>query len=104
MVAKKKAKESKKGKKEEYKRLNWDYCECGCKGYSVSFGTEHYWLFWDIRGGDKYHLRKGHGFALSSPIGVYDSFDDADRAVREQVKPVLDAQRAELDRAQTALS
>lgn len=94
---------TRKRKKEKYKRLNWEYCECGCKGYEISFGTVHYWLFWDIRGNNKYHLRKGHGFVMSDPIGVYESFDDADRATREHVKPLLGDMRSQLERAETAV-
>ena len=69
------------------------------RGEADSFGTVHYWLFWDIRGDDKYHLYKGHGFTLSDPIGVYDSFDAADRATREHVKPLFGDMRAVLERA-----
>lgn len=91
-------------KKEEYKRLDWEYCECGCKGYSVSFGTVHYWLFWNIRGDKKYYLYKGHGFILSDPIGVYDSFDDADRATRDHLKPLYGDMSKELKRIEKTLS
>ncbi|OGG40548.1 hypothetical protein A2118_04005 [Candidatus Kaiserbacteria bacterium GWA2_50_9] len=73
----------------KYKRLDWEYCEYGCKGYAISFGTVHYWLFWDIHEDGKYHLYKGHGFTLSDPIGSYDSFDDADHATREHVRPLF---------------
>ncbi len=90
-------------KKEEYKRLDWKYCECGCKGYEVSFGTVNYWLFWDMHGDDKCHLYKGHGFILSDPIGDYNSFDGADRATREHVKPLLGDMKAELERAEAAV-
>lgn len=74
-------------------KLKFDYCECGCKGYSASkkiMGeTLHYWIYWDL--GTRYILRQGHG-SLGRDMGVFDTYD----------KAIKDAETHALTRAKKA--
>jgi hypothetical protein len=74
---------------EEEIKLNWEYCECGCKGHDVSVGSLHLWQFDDLKNGPKSHrLHEGHGW-MSPLIGSYASGEDADKAAIERVKEEL---------------
>jgi len=93
-----------KKKRKEHKRLSWEYCECGCKGYDVWLGALYYWLFWDLHEKKKlFYLHTGHG-GHGEHLGKYSSFDAADRAVRKHAKPLLKKLRTELEKAEKALS
>lgn len=92
-------------KKTEKKDVNlpWKYCECGCKGHSVSLGQLHYWMFNDIHGDHRFHLRKGHGMLLGEDLGDYDSFEAADRATQKHVKSFIKKRREKLKQIETAM-
>lgn len=62
--------------------LQFEYCECGCKGHAASVGPWHYWIFNDLL--TSYTLHRGHGH--SSPvIGKFDTFPRAKRAAQADV-------------------
>jgi hypothetical protein len=68
--------------------LEFEYCECGCKGHEATAGSLDFWLFNDLKG--KYTLNKGHGW-MGARIGVYKSHEQAvgvatEMAMKEMVK------------------
>jgi hypothetical protein len=71
--------------------LPWEYCECGCKGYTLSLGSQHFSVYWDRK--DGYYLGWGHS-SLSTQIGKFDSFEAVDRKVRELAKPRFERELA----------
>lgn len=74
--------------------LPWEYCECGCKGYAVTVGGYHLWMYNDL--GERcnsYQLHRGHG--LTSPVvSFHASFEAADRVARELLKPEFERVKA----------
>ncbi len=60
--------------------LKFEYCECGCKGYSGGTGDNSFWIFWDLK--EKFTLIAGHGCC-----GVkIDDFVSYQAAVKEATK------------------
>ena len=55
---------------------NWEYCECGCHGYSWG----NYWSFYDTRD-NVLHLHRGHGWTAPK-LGVYLSLEECTRAIQ----------------------
>lgn len=76
-------------KKKSKRKLPWEYCECGCKGYSVSVGSRHFSVYWDLA--DNYYFCEGH-HARIFHTKVFKSFEAADAHAVEIVK----ADKAEL--------
>lgn len=66
--------------------LNFEYCECGCKGHEASAGKLHFWIYNDLRG--NYYLHQGHGW-MSPKIGQHTSFEAAQRQAMGVVKDEL---------------
>ena len=99
--------EKKSGKKKQmYRRLPWEYCECGCHGFSVSLGSLRYWTDCepDRKKDETFHLYRGHGWIPpAKELGRYDSLDAADLAVRKHTKPLIKDQLAQLKRAEMLL-
>lgn len=91
-------------KRQNNKTLDWDYCECGCKGHSVSIGSLHYWIGHDLTASKKgFCLVEGHGYILGKVLGDYDSFKEADGAAQRHARPRVRKVLAELKRAAKAL-
>lgn len=57
------------------KVLNFEYCECGCKGYSAGVGDNSYWIYWDLK--ETYTLIAGHGWCGGPVIGKYSTYEKA---------------------------
>ena len=60
----------------------WEYCECGCHGHSLEMGGLSFWLYNDLKG--NYYLDYNHKHG--ERIGVYKSWEEADKKVREILK------------------
>ncbi len=41
-------------------KLNFEYCECGCKGYSATKKGLSYWIYWDLA--KSFIAHTGHGY------------------------------------------
>ena len=89
-------------KRKKSRTLDWERCECGCKGDSVSAGPLHYWMFNDAESSEGFYLTAGHGF-LGENLGRYTSFEEADRAARRHAKPRIVKALAMLKKAAKAL-
>lgn len=72
--------------------LKFEYCECGCKGYSAEGFP--YWIFWDLK--DKYYLHLGHGIS-SMKVGVYSSLKQAEGRATELANKTLDKLKKALE-------
>ena len=80
------------------KRLNWEYCECGCKGHAVSLGVVHLWMGTPA-GPDspqRYKLHIGHGWTAPL-ISTHNSFDEADEAARKVLSPEFARMKASIE-------
>jgi hypothetical protein len=87
------------------KRVNWEYCECGCHGHELLLGPLYYWMFNDLgRGGSTkhFHLNTRHS-DLGDHLGSFSSFEEADSAARAHAKSVLKKSLEELDRAEASV-
>jgi hypothetical protein len=60
--------------------LSFDYCECGCKGYEASAGSEHFWIFWDLK--STFTLNKGHGWT-GTLLGKFATMKEAEAKANE---------------------
>jgi len=47
-------------KKPKRKPLVFNYCECGCHGFSVTVGTLSFWAYLNLKT-KKWSLHQGHG-------------------------------------------
>lgn len=54
--------------------LKFEYCECGCKGYSGGSKGMYYWIYWDLE--ESYSLFEGHGY-IGRPMGVFHTYEAA---------------------------
>jgi hypothetical protein len=64
------------------KKINWEYCECGCHGHEATVKGTHYWVFNDLGpkrdgNGSLFHLHRGHGF-MGVKLGEFDGFETVD--------------------------
>ena len=63
------------------KKPDWEYCECGCHGFTTNIAGI---LFWEynslLKGAGQFYLGIGHGF-LGSPVGKFATSKEVDRAV-----------------------
>ena len=84
---------TKSPRKAEYKRLPWEYCECGCKCHTVTIGSHSYSLFNDLKGG--FHLSDRHDGARNA-FENFTSFDEADRRVRKRAESELKRNREQI--------
>lgn len=58
-------------------KLSFEYCECGCKGYSAELKGLGYWIFWDLK--QTWQAFLGHGFS-GVALGKFPSMIDAEAA------------------------
>jgi hypothetical protein len=63
--------------KSETKRLDWNYCECGCKGYFLTIAGIYYWCWWNL--GKKWILNEGH--SNGAYIGTFRSGEAVDKKI-----------------------
>ncbi len=73
------------------KKLNWKYCECGCRGFEIHAAGLYFWYYDDLKG--NMYLHSGHGhYALK--IGKheydYDHYDDMTTEVVKRFSEGLD--------------
>jgi len=61
-------------------KLEFKYCECGCKGSRAGKGELSYWCFWDLR--ETVSVRRGHGHTAPL-IGHFKSHKEAWAAARQ---------------------
>lgn len=73
------------------KTLDFNYCECGCKGYEASAGKLHFWIYWDL--GTNFYLNEGHG-SLGNRLGVFKTMEEAKKRATDRVVEELDALKA----------
>ena len=72
--------------------LPWEYCECGCHGWSLDIGGNYFWLHWDLA--SRWTLRSGHGFLGGREVGVYKTVQGAEGTVRRALKKAKKALEA----------
>lgn len=77
--------------------VDWEYCECGCKGYILVLANLNYWATQDHNG--NVHLVEGHGFSFGRRLGVYKSPKAVDEAVKRNAKPKIEELAAEIKKA-----
>lgn len=75
-----------KQKKKLSVNLQFEYCECGCKGHEAGVGGLSYWIWWSAVKGEPYKACRGHG-RLSTLIGSYPTFKEAVKACNEHAQP-----------------
>ena len=91
--------------KKKRRRVRWGYCGCGCRGKELRLGLLYYWMYDDHNKsgeGRLFHLNAGH-CGGGERLGIYNSFEQADRAVRKHAKAELRKDRAELKRLEAML-
>jgi hypothetical protein len=79
------------------RKLAWEVCDCGCKGYDLFIGPFHYWRYVNVDKSlhvlDVQVTRNGQGL-LGESVGHYKSVAEADAAVRndlsEQIQPIVE--------------
>lgn len=77
-----------KAKARKPKRLQFKYCECGCKGSACNPAADlHFWIYNDLRG--SFFLRRGHGH-LGTLLGTYTDHLDAVDAATALAKQELE--------------
>lgn len=86
---------------EKKKGIGWEYCECGCKGFTAKLGDINYWTCDNLKG--EYWLVEGHGHTLGRDMGKYASQEEVDDAVRDDAKPRLKKLRTSLDDAEARM-
>jgi hypothetical protein len=71
--------------KEQRKRLPWEYCECGCKGWNLDIGGVYFHLYWDLK--DTWLLSDKHGVSMNRK--KYNSAPEAEAVVKEALAEAL---------------
>jgi hypothetical protein len=75
--------------------LEFEYCECGCKGSeSATLGRTSFWIYNDLAG--SFYLHQGHGMS-STLVKQCGSHEEAAQLATELMKPVLEKEQAVLD-------
>jgi len=67
-------------------KLDFKYCECGCKSYTASFAGLSYRIFWDLD--DTFHLYNSSG-PFGREIGEYKTMGLAEEAAMENLRERL---------------
>ena len=65
--------------------IDWEYCECGCKGFVFSIADHDFWCWLRLSEPYSFQLNHGHGW-YGTQIGVYKSFEEVDQAVVDFLK------------------
>jgi coenzyme F420-reducing hydrogenase gamma subunit len=73
------------------KNLKWEYCECGCHGFTIRFATLTYWSV-------NTTLFLGHS-VYGQKLGDYKSNEEMDVAVVADATPRLEKLQKELTEA-----
>ena len=71
---------------------NWEYCECGCKGYSVK--NTDLWYYWDLRNDEK-TLFIGHAF-MGKRLGTFATVEQVNQVAVHHINK-------EIEKLQSAL-
>ena len=75
--------------------LEFEYCECGCKGSSSAhIGEVTFWIHDTLRG--PVYLHRGHGWT-SPKVKDCESYDEAVRVATEKARALLEQEQANLD-------
>lgn len=61
-------------------KLNFEYCECGCKSYTATLKGLSYTIYWDLK--DSFYLYSGHGF-LGTKLGTFYTYEKTIKAAQE---------------------
>ena len=68
--------------------MKFQYCECGCKGYSNTSTKDSYWIYWDLK--NTYYAVRGHGFVgrlgNSQDLGKFKTLEEAKTACENDKK------------------
>ncbi len=70
-----------KTREKRKERIDWKYCECGCKGHYAKSGGKFLWSFFDLET-RKDHLYTGHG-GSGTYLGTFSSNRELDKAARQ---------------------
>ena len=67
--------------------IDFEYCECGCHGFSLSIAGQNFWVLDDLKG----HLRlhSGHGW-LSPKLAVFENWKEVEAFVRGKLKALAE--------------
>lgn len=72
-------------KRKSKRSIDWEYCECGCHGFTVSIGDEYFWAYVHLPSEKISVYSNTHG-PYGTRIGTFDSFEEADAAVVDKIK------------------
>jgi hypothetical protein len=76
-------------KEHKPKKVEWDYCECGCHGLEFRAPGIYFWLWVPVRDPiPKYVLRTGHGW-MGSEVGRFDDMNGVNEFVLGKIKDAL---------------
>ncbi len=76
-------------------KLNWRYCECGCRCLYINVDRIYLSVFDDLRG--KFDLMLGHGL-IGERLGTFPSFREADKIAHGVLLTEADKAKKELER------
>ena len=78
------------------KRINWEYCECGCHGLDTTVAGIHFWKYWDIECTEqpdgsiktregKFYLSRDGQMYFGKHLGQFDDAAAVDAFIRKYV-------------------
>lgn len=76
------------------KKLNFEYCECGCHGFELSVAGQYFWVFDDLKG--SFHVHSGHS-SCTKRLGSFKSWNAVHSYVRKQLKKAADELKEALE-------
>lgn len=65
------------------KKLDFEYCECGCHGFELSVAGQYFWVNDDLKG--NYDVHSGHGW-ISHRLIRLKSWDEVRAYVRGKLE------------------
>lgn len=70
--------------------VDWEYCECGCHGHSLSNSPMERWMYNTLQSAPAFHVYRGHG-QYGVCIGKFNTFEEADQFVKNELRPYAQA-------------
>lgn len=65
------------------RKINWEYCECGCKCHTALEEGKTFSIFNDLKG--TFYLYRNMSWGDRTPLGKHESFDAASTALEEHL-------------------
>ncbi len=76
--------------------LQFTYCECGCHAHIAKFGNHCFGIFNDLHKRLPFTLSDGHLSYLSTKIGQYRTFRDAEVEANKMARKILRDMKSQL--------